>query len=284
MHVGAFFGSSDADVAQTLFSCTLATPRSNPTARLGFGLAIGAARTFWPSGRTRTVASPLGLERLSPAEAAARGAGSLIVGVAPMGGILAEHWVADLEAALEAGLDVVSGMHTRLGTFPRLAAAATAQRASCSTYATRGPLSLSRRAGKRSGKRVLSVGTDCALGKKYTALALSRALRAEGSPRHVPRHRSDRHHDRRRGHSDGRGRLRFSCRRCGTVDARQRAGSLGRRGRSRLAAASRLCVRDAARALAHRLAAGRDRAPWPRPGAPPRSRIARAMPSHRLPR
>ena len=35
---------------------------------------------------------------------------------------------------------------------------------------------------KRSGKRVLSVGTDCALGKKYTALALSRALRARGAP------------------------------------------------------------------------------------------------------
>ena len=27
---------------------------------------------------------------------------------------------------------------------------------------------------KRSGKRLLTVGTDCALGKKYTALAIAR--------------------------------------------------------------------------------------------------------------
>jgi len=35
---------------------------------------------------------------------------------------------------------------------------------------------------RRSGKRVLTVGTDCALGKKYTALALTRALQALGAP------------------------------------------------------------------------------------------------------
>jgi len=34
---------------------------------------------------------------------------------------------------------------------------------------------------KRSGKRVLTVGTDCALGKKYTALALTEALRVRGA-------------------------------------------------------------------------------------------------------
>jgi uncharacterized NAD-dependent epimerase/dehydratase family protein len=33
---------------------------------------------------------------------------------------------------------------------------------------------------KRSGKRLLTAGTDCALGKKYTALAITRALRARG--------------------------------------------------------------------------------------------------------
>jgi uncharacterized NAD-dependent epimerase/dehydratase family protein len=124
----------------------------------------------------------LGLERLSPAEAAARGAGSLIVGVAPMGGILAEHWVSDLEAALEAGLDLVSGMHTRLGTFPRLATAAAARGVRLVDVRHTGgryPVASGR---KRSGRRVLTVGTDCALGKKYTALALTRSLRARGVP------------------------------------------------------------------------------------------------------
>jgi uncharacterized NAD-dependent epimerase/dehydratase family protein len=33
---------------------------------------------------------------------------------------------------------------------------------------------------KRSGKRLLTVGTDCALGKKYTALALARAFAGRG--------------------------------------------------------------------------------------------------------
>ena len=33
---------------------------------------------------------------------------------------------------------------------------------------------------KRSGQRLLTVGTDCALGKKYTALAITRGLKARG--------------------------------------------------------------------------------------------------------
>src|SRR5581483_11254679 len=33
---------------------------------------------------------------------------------------------------------------------------------------------------KRSGKRLLTVGTDCALGKKYTALALAREFKKRG--------------------------------------------------------------------------------------------------------
>jgi uncharacterized NAD-dependent epimerase/dehydratase family protein len=123
----------------------------------------------------------LGIPRLSPAEAAARGAGSIVVGVAPTGGVLPEQWLDDLEAALDAGLDVVSGLHTRLGSFPRLVHAAAKAgarlvdvRHSDATY----PVGSGR---KRTGKRVLTVGTDCALGKKYTALALARALQAGGA-------------------------------------------------------------------------------------------------------
>ncbi len=65
----------------------------------------------------------VGLPRLSPADAAPLGAGSMVVGVAPTG-VLPEHWQDDLEAAIAAGLDVVSGMHTRLTSFPRLVRAA----------------------------------------------------------------------------------------------------------------------------------------------------------------
>ena len=33
---------------------------------------------------------------------------------------------------------------------------------------------------KRTGKRILMVGTDCAVGKKYTALALEKDMKAAG--------------------------------------------------------------------------------------------------------
>jgi uncharacterized NAD-dependent epimerase/dehydratase family protein len=122
----------------------------------------------------------LGLARLSPQQAAAKGAGSIIVGIAPTGGTLPPHWVAELTAAAEAGLDVVSGLHTRLNSFPELVQAA-ARRAVRLIDVRHGERTYGAASGrKRSGKRVLTVGTDCALGKKYTALALARNLEARG--------------------------------------------------------------------------------------------------------
>ncbi len=121
----------------------------------------------------------LGLPPLDPAAAAARGAGSIVIGVAPAGGALPAHWQDDLVAALDAGLDVVSGLHTRLAMLPRLVRAATRSRLVDVRHPTRAyPVATGR---KRSGRRVLTVGTDCALGKKYTALALTRALQARGA-------------------------------------------------------------------------------------------------------
>jgi uncharacterized NAD-dependent epimerase/dehydratase family protein len=124
----------------------------------------------------------LDVPRFSPTEAAAKGAGSIVIGVAPTGGQLPDRWIDDLEAALRAGLDVVSGLHTRLTSFPRLVAAAATHpvrlvdvRHSNGAF----PVGSGR---KRTGKRVLTVGTDCALGKKYTALALTKALQAHGTP------------------------------------------------------------------------------------------------------
>jgi uncharacterized NAD-dependent epimerase/dehydratase family protein len=124
----------------------------------------------------------LELPRLSPSAAAAAGAGSVIVAVAVTGGRLPAHWQDDLEAALTAGLDVVSGMHTRLNEFPRLVAAAGQSGARLIDVRHTGgdyPCATGR---KRSGLRVLTVGTDCALGKKYTALALTRELERRGRP------------------------------------------------------------------------------------------------------
>lgn len=124
----------------------------------------------------------LDLPRLHPAQAAARGAGSLVIGVAAVGGVLPTHWLPELEAALQAGLDIVSGLHSRLASFPSLVQAA--QRGGGKLHDVRhsDQVFAAGTGAKRSGKRVLTVGTDCALGKKYTALALTRALQARGAP------------------------------------------------------------------------------------------------------
>ena len=57
----------------------------------------------------------LGLPDMTPARAYEAGARSLVIGVAPLGGDVSPEWVDTLVEALEAGLDLVSGMHSRLG-------------------------------------------------------------------------------------------------------------------------------------------------------------------------
>jgi uncharacterized NAD-dependent epimerase/dehydratase family protein len=121
-----------------------------------------------------------GLPRMTPAEARARGARSVVIGVANTGGRIMDTWIAPLVSALEAGLDIVSGMHMRLADAPALKSAAERHQRRLIDVRTP-PQNIPIGTGiKRSGKRVLTVGTDCALGKKYTALALTRAFRARG--------------------------------------------------------------------------------------------------------
>lgn len=104
----------------------------------------------------------------------------MVIGVAPPGGSIRDSWMPALLEALEAGLDLVSGMHARLHETPALRDAAKRldrQLIDIRTPARDIPLGTGR---KRTGKRLLTVGTDCALGKKYTALSLARAFTARG--------------------------------------------------------------------------------------------------------
>ena len=122
----------------------------------------------------------LGLPRLSPAQARASGARAMVIGVANVGGKIVDSWLPHLLGALEAGLDVVSGMHARLADTPALKAAADRHRRrliDVRTPPSNIPIASGR---KRTGKRLLTVGTDCALGKKYTALTIARAMKARG--------------------------------------------------------------------------------------------------------
>ena len=121
-----------------------------------------------------------GLPLLTPAEAHAAGARALVIGVANAGGFIPPSWQAALVEAMEAGLDIVSGMHMRLGELDAVRAAA--ERLGRQLIdVRRPPPGITVGSGrKRSGSRLLTVGTDCALGKKYTALALARAFRERG--------------------------------------------------------------------------------------------------------
>lgn len=121
-----------------------------------------------------------GLPSMAPAQAAAMGARGLVIGVANAGGVIPLGWVAGLVEAMEAGLDIVSGMHAKLSDIPELRAAAERTGRRLIDIRTP-PASIPVGSGApRSGRRILTVGTDCALGKKYAALAITRALRARG--------------------------------------------------------------------------------------------------------
>ncbi len=120
------------------------------------------------------------LPRFTPSEAKAAGARSLVIGVANPGGVIPDCWIPVLVEALEAGLDLVGGMHAKLNDIPPLAT--TAARLNRRLIDVRTPpVGIPIASGKkRAGKRLLTVGTDCALGKKYTALSLARAFTARG--------------------------------------------------------------------------------------------------------
>lgn len=139
-------------------------------------------RRDWCIGQMRLPGcnADVGLPDLTLAEAAEQGAKTLVIGVVNAGGMLPDHWIEEIVAAIEAGMDVASGLHMRLGDAPRIAEAAKANgrtlfdvRQSTERFATGKGV-------KRPGKRLLTVGTDCSVGKKYAALALEAEMRQRG--------------------------------------------------------------------------------------------------------
>ncbi|MDB5721760.1 MAG: nuclear protein [Alphaproteobacteria bacterium] len=149
-------------------------------AKTAFGLRDWAGDKCVGECASDEAAVTTGLPRMSPAEGAALGARSLIVAVANSGGYIPQSWIATLIEALEAGLDIVAGMHSRLSEIDELADAARRLGRRLIDVRTPPPGLTVATGAKRSGKRLLTVGTDCALGKKYTALALTEGFVARG--------------------------------------------------------------------------------------------------------
>ncbi len=118
----------------------------------------------------------LGLPDMSIKEAAAAGAKTFIIGLAPIGGTLPAEWVAILIEAMEFGMDIASGLHIRLNEIPDLVAVA--KRTGQKMIDVRIPqVELVCGTGlPRSGKRLLAVGSDCCVGKMFTTLAIHKEM------------------------------------------------------------------------------------------------------------
>jgi uncharacterized NAD-dependent epimerase/dehydratase family protein len=124
----------------------------------------------------------LGLPRLGMAEAVAAGARTMILGIAGAGGRMGADLIEDSAAALEAGMNVASGLHERLRDQPLLAALANARRLELFDVRDPPPGLAVGRGYPRAGRRLLTVGTDCSVGKMYATIALAKALQARGVP------------------------------------------------------------------------------------------------------
>lgn len=117
---------------------------------------------------------------MSIAEAKAAGVRTMIVGAVNAGGVLPDHWVATIVEALDAGLDVASGLHARLADNAAIRDAARRAGAALHDVRHSSERFATGKGTKRPGLRLLTVGTDCSVGKKYTALALEKEMRAAG--------------------------------------------------------------------------------------------------------
>jgi uncharacterized NAD-dependent epimerase/dehydratase family protein len=115
-------------------------------------------------------------------EGLALGPDTFLIGVAPRGGRLPAAWREMVKAALEARLTVVSGLHTFLGDDPELAEVAARSGAEIRDL-RRVPEDLpvaSRRAAGVEATVVLTVGTDCNVGKMTASVELAEAARRMG--------------------------------------------------------------------------------------------------------
>ena len=107
---------------------------------------------------------------------------ALLLGVATPGGWMPDHWRKWIIEALEAGLEIVNGLHRFLRDDPEFVELA--QRHGVSLWDVRDPpKDIPLFSGKPLRLRkniVLTVGSDCAVGKKTTAIELARAGQAAG--------------------------------------------------------------------------------------------------------
>lgn len=149
-------------------------------AKTGQGIVDWRPETVAGQLRLPGCGADIGVAELTIAEAASRGVRTLVIGAVNPGGVLPEAWQRTVVAALDAGFDVASGLHTRLSELPALAQAAKRNGRQLFDVRYTDRRFPTGKGVKRTGKRLLTVGTDCSVGKKYAALAIAREMRERG--------------------------------------------------------------------------------------------------------
>jgi uncharacterized NAD-dependent epimerase/dehydratase family protein len=149
-------------------------------AKTANGVAIW--RPEWCVGQLRLEGcqADVGRPDMTLEQAVAAGAKTLVLGVANRGGTIGESWAKVLHAAVDRGMTIASGLHEALADVPGLAAAAEAKGVELLDVRRPDQTFEVGRGHKRSGKRLLTVGTDVSVGKMFTSLAIEREMRSRG--------------------------------------------------------------------------------------------------------
>lgn len=149
-------------------------------AKTGHGIAYWRPELCAGQMRLPGCAVDMGLPEMNTQQAVDAGICTAIVCIASTGGILSDAWIPSLAELARAGIDIAAGTHSRLNDNEDLVVAALAGGARLIDVREPPPGLPVGRGRRRSGKRVLTVGTDCAVGKKYSALALHREFTNRG--------------------------------------------------------------------------------------------------------
>ena len=154
--------------------------RDQLAAKTAFGVAHWRPEMCVGQLRLKGCEVSVGLPDMTVAEAADAGARTLVIGVANRGGVISRAWADTMTRALDAGMDVASGLHNRLSDVPGLAK--TAARLGRELIEVRDPARAFAigTGARRAGRRLITVGTDVSVGKMYAALAIEREMRARG--------------------------------------------------------------------------------------------------------
>ena len=130
--------------------------------------------------RMPSCGADLKIADMTLAEAKEAGAKTLVIGVANRGGIISAAWKEVLIEAMRMGYDLASGLHNLLSEEADLVAVAAETGATLHDVRIASVDYPIANGIKRSGKRCLAVGTDCSVGKMYTALAMDKEMRERG--------------------------------------------------------------------------------------------------------